>query len=480
MYVIRESIRANMFATAHFWVEFVSKDLQLRRSSKLDLKFDGKRHRFENLIYLNRKLYLFTSFNNISEHRYHLFVQEVDTQSLLPSRSLTSIAVSKPKNMSVRVTYGFRLSKDDNHLLVYYELPHEKKQPNRYHFDIFDRDFQKRWEKEVSLPYPEEQFPIDEYHIDNAGNVYLLGVLYNGGPNSQRRKNLKYHYVLLTWLEQGLREGEYAIDLPGKYFSDLTLREDEEGNLVFAGIYSEKISNNIRGYYFSHFDPYRQQFSDIHHQPLDFDFLTADMSKSEKERAKKAESSQDARRVPELENYYLDELILRSDGGAAIIAEQYALKVMNLDNPRTIYYIEQMETQHFKNIILINIHPDGTLQWTARIPKWQRAPNYNGILNSYALIVMDDKLYFLYNDNPRNYNPKRKTGNISKYKGNKGAVVLAVLNSNGELTRKPLASTSKSKISLLPQLCRKLSPHEILLVGKSTKGIRPGKLTFSE
>lgn len=491
-YLLRQKILQSPSAKPRVWVDFATKDLKVMRSEELELKYKGKQRDFEDLLYYNNNLYLLTSFNNTSHKKNYLFLQTVNTRNLVANKSLKMIAETEAKNKEVEGSFAVQISEDSAHLLVYHDLPFEKNQPARFGFHVFDRNFDLVWEKEVILPYPDNQFTVEEYRVDDAGNVFLLGVLYSDAAKYRRRGNPTYRYVLLSYLNQGQVEDEMQIELPGKFITDLTFRIGKDGNLVFAGFYSDKGSYSIKGSYFFRFNPYDRSLLNRNYAPFDFNFLTAFMRPKEKERALEAERINDPLRSPELYNYSLDRLILRSDGGAVLIAEQFYVERESYYRNMYPYYgyypygyfndfyysNRQVDyLYNYNDIIIVNIKPNGELQWTARIPKWQETRNDGGFYSSYAMSIVRDKLYFIFNDDARNFDPKRKADRVYKYTGQNEMVVLAELDTKGEVKMQPLL-TNDADVKLRPKLCKQSSLREMLLFGEANGGYKLGKLDF--
>ncbi|GIV30980.1 MAG: hypothetical protein KatS3mg029_0331 [Saprospiraceae bacterium] len=496
IYLLRQKILQSPSARPRAWVEYADRDMRVMRSEELDLKYKGKQRDFEDLILFGDGLYLFTSFNNTAHKKNYLFVQEVHMRSLQASRSLRMIAETEARNKEVEGSFAFRLSEDSTHLLIFHDLPFEKRQPARFGFHVFDQQMQLVWEKEVTLPYPDNQFTVEEYRVDEQGNVYLLGVLYEDEAKLRRRGQPTYKYIMLAYLENGERQEEFRFDLPERFITDLTFRIARSGELVFAGFYSEKGTYSIKGSYFFHLDPASRQVTNGQAAPFDFDFLTAFMSERSRAKALEAERNNDIQRAPELFDYSLDRLILRSDGGAVLVAEQfYVERETYRDYPYysgfyypyrfydPFYYnrYNSLQTDYIYNyndIIVVNIRPDGTLEWTARIPKWQETRNDGGYFSSYVMSIVRDKLYFVYNDDPRNYDPRRNQRKVYKYTGGEAMMVLAEVNIKGEVHFYPLVDAGNSGVTLRPKVSRQIGLREMLLFGEANRGYRLGKLRF--
>lgn len=493
-YVLRQKVQKSANAKPRVWVELFSKEMKLVRSEEMDLKYKRKQRDFENVLYLGGKLYLLTSFNNTAKKRNYLFKQEVSTKSLVANKNLEMICETEARNKEVEGSFAYSISKDSSNLLIYNELPYEKKSPERFGFRVFDQNFELLWEKNIVLPYNDDKFTVEEYRVDNDGNVFLLGVLYEDNAKYRRRGNPTYRYVVLAYMDKGNTFEEYRIDLEDKFITDLTFRIGNDGNLVFAGFYSERGTYSVKGTYFFHLDPLDRAIKNRKATEFNFEFRTAFMSDKNRQKAAVAEERGDARKAPELFDYSLDELVLRSDGGAVLVAEQYFVEQDNYNNyPYAFnpyyspfydpfYYNRYNQRQtdyyyHYNDIIVINISPDGQIEWSSRIPKRQETRNDGGYYSSYAMTTTRDGFFFLFNDDGRNFG--RNDGKLYTYTGSNNSVVaLAQVNIKGEVSVYPLTSNRDAGVVTRPKMCKQIGKREMAVLGERGRGYRFGSLTF--
>jgi len=494
-YILRQKVLRNANAKPKVWVEHFNREMKLVRSEEMDLKYKNKQRDFENVLYLGGKLYLLTSFNNTAKKRNYLFKQEINPKTLAVNKNLEMICETEARNKEVEGTFAYSISKDSSNLLIYNELPYENKDPERYGFRVFDQDFKLVWEKNVVLAYNSDKFTVEDYRIDNDGNVYLLGVLYEDDAKWRRRGSPTYKYVLLSYMNNGDAFEEYRIDLPDKFITDLTFRIGNDGNLVFAGFYSEKGTYSVKGTYFFHLDPHDRAVTDRMSTEFNFEFRTAFMTERNKQKAAEAESRNDARKAPELLDFSLDELILRSDGGAVLVAEQYFVEqdYNNGYSPYGMYPFyspfydpfyynrySQRQTDYYYNyndIIVVNIGPDGGIEWASRIPKRQETANDGGYYSSYAMATTRDGFFFLFNDDARNFG--RDDGKLYTYTGGSNSVVaLAQVNIKGEVSVEPLTTSRDAGVVTRPKMCKQIGKREMAVIGERGRGYRFGSLKF--
>ncbi len=478
------------------YLEYYDKQqMKLKKSVELDLKFKKKTRDFEDLIVVEGNMYLLTSFNNQVKKKNYLFAQSVNLSSLRPSQKIIKLAEVETKNAYKEGGFRHHLSKDDSKVLIYSVLPKQKKEPERFYLQVFDNQLNALWEKKVRLPFNDDKFSIEEYQVDNNGNVYMLGVVYQDKTRFRRGGNPTYQYVVLAYREKGEAVEEYKVNLKEKFITDLTFRVAKNGDLVFSGFYSELGTYSIKGTYFFRLNPTTKEIQNKNLKAFDFDFLTEFLSEKQSNKAKK---SAQKGKVAELYQYALDDLILRSDGGAVLIAEQYYVERQYNNNYGGFGggfgggfvgfggggynrynrngYSDEYE-YHYNDVIVVNIQPNGEIEWTARIPKQQITTDDGGYFSSYAMSIVKDKFYFVYNDNYKNFDPSKK-GKQYSFKGTNAVITLAEISKNGTVVINPLMSQTDASITLRPKVCTQIGRNELLIYGERGRKYRFGNLVF--
>ena len=328
----------------------------------------------------------------------------------------------------------------------------------------------------------------------------MLGVIYEDKSRFRRSGKPTYQYVLLTYRNNGETVEEYKVDLGEKFITDLTYRVARNGDLVFSGFYSDRGTYSVKGTYFFRLNPETKEITNKNLRAFDFKFLTEYLSDNKRDKAKKADRKGDTKKSPELYQYALDELILRSDGGAVLIAEQYYVEQRYDYNDRYdpygyggFYrsrfrnnpygfgynnYRDQTYYYNYNDIIVVNIKPTGEIEWTARIPKQQVTTNDGGYFSSYAMSIIKDKFYFVFNDNPKNYDPNDKSDHLHGYNGRNSVITLAAVDKNGGVTMDPIFDNRQAGITTRPKICKQIGRNEMLIYGERGRKYRFGSLKF--
>jgi hypothetical protein len=497
-------------------IEYYDASMKMLRSKELDLEYKGKDRFLKDVVMLQGKLWLLSYFYNEKHEKTYLFAQRINNQTLTMSRDIMMISEQDETNKERQDVFSYGISRDSSKIVVFTRQPSEKRE-QEFAMTVFDSDFNEVWAKDARLPYGRKNFSVDEYQVDKNGNVFLLGVVYTEGSNRMERKGKPtYQYDLIAYMRDSTLDiQEYKIMLKDKFITELTFRVADDGDLVFSGFYSEKDAKGMKGTCFFKINPKTKDMTSVSTREFGFDFVTQNLSERSKERAKTAVANDNKEKEPELFSYNLDKLILRSDGGAILIAEQYFIEERSNNfnnfgspygmggmspysyyspyyssfyNPYSFYspygYNSYRRNNgrndlyyHYNDIIVVNIRPDGEIDWAARIPKRQLSSNDGGLFSSYAMSIVADKLYFTYNEDPRNLDPRNKrtyTEEPDKY----SVVVLAEINRQGEVRRTPLFQNKEEGITSRPKICRQIGRNKMAIYGERGRSYRFGLLTF--
>ena len=131
---------------------------------------------------------------------------------------------------------------------------------------------------------------------------------------------------------------------------------------------------------------------------------------------------------------------------------------------------------YYNDIILVNINPSGIIDWAIKVPKRQMTVDDGGFYSSYAMAINKDKIHFVYNDNPNNLNYSG-VGRVSNAGGRNQVIMVASVNSKGEMSRQPLRA-GNANIIIRPKVCKQIAYSEMILFGQRRKTQQFGKIIF--
>lgn len=472
-YVVRNQTKA---FSSKLSIERFDNQFNLAKSIDLELMEEGKKSFLEYFLHVDGRLWMFTSFSDTNTKKNILLAKPVNKQSLMPNntqkKELVAIDFEGRRNKS---GFTFRTSNDSSKVLIYYSLPQsDPTDPQKFGFLVFNKQMDLLWQKEIMLPYRDDLFDIETTKIGNNGNVYLLGLLFNDRRREKRKGLPNYEYKVLSYTNHGATINEFAINLPDKFLTDMQIGARANGDIVCAGFYSESGTMSIRGTFFLSIDAQTKEMRTKSLKEFDINFITQNMTEREMNQAKRRdEKGQDV----ELYEYDLDKLIVRSDGGAMLIGEQYFVRTRTYTQYMGGRPITQTTTYYYYNdIIVVNIDPQGNIDWSVKVPKRQMSTDDGGFYSSYAMAINKDKIYFVYNDSPDNLSYSG-TGQVSNASGNKRIVMVTSVNSKGEMNRKPL-SAGMAEVITRPKVCEQISYSEMILFGQRRKTQQFGMITF--
>ena len=177
-YAIKSSVSLLSYSAE---IQFYDKNYSLVAEEEFEPQVNGKDSYVERIVFWNNEIYIFHSYADKKTDENTLYMQKVDKKSLKLETKITEIASINFSGKSRRNSgnYSVVVCDDSSKLLVYYQLPYDKGEPEQFGFHVFDSEMKELWNKDVTLPYEEELFAVADYTIGNDGNVYLTGRLYN-------------------------------------------------------------------------------------------------------------------------------------------------------------------------------------------------------------------------------------------------------------------------------------------------------------
>lgn len=486
-YALREKNRQSLIGNSNkVYLEYYSNpNMKMVKSREIDLRYKKKERKLEDVIMLGGKLHLLTSFHNEAKKINYLFAQSINNKSLALDKELKKIGEIETKSILKEGRFDHHISQDSSKILIINQLPYQKSKPEKFSLKVYDTDFNDLWSRNITLPYNDQSFSIEEYKVDEMGNVYLLGILYLDGVKAKRRGKPNYQYVILSYPANGNKPQEYKIKLGEQFITDLTFRITKQGILVCSGFYSDRGTVSIKGTYFFQLDPITKEIYNQNLKAFDIDFLVDDFSAAKQRRIQKADQEGTLQRDPELQRYSLDDLILRSDGGVVLIAEQYFVEERNFRDQfdptfNRVGGINNIDYYyHYNDIIVVNIRPTGEIEWSARIPKRQVTMNDGGYYSSYAMSIVRDKIYFVFNDNGRNFQDQSRNRRLYNFNGRNSIIALAELGKDGNVTIEPLFSNLEANIITRPKVCKQTNKREMVIFGERGRKYRFAHLEFS-
>jgi len=455
----------------------LDKDLNTVYDEELPLKVADAWHELERIVFLGDHVVIFTSVYSRKEKLTILYKRNFDDADMRPQGPPEKIYQVQAEGRKNTGGFDVYISPDRQRMLLKTFQPWEENAPVRMDLRLYDADLQLINERIVQLPYPDERFMTESVILDDDGTVMVLGILYDEKHEAKvnrKKGDATYTYHLLVVPPDDMEPADHVIDVRDKFLQDMTFAIGETGDIVCGGFYGNTNEWNIRGAYFLKLDRSTKAISHQSFKEFDDDFITSYMTekeanKLEKDAAKKDEDLQ-------MYSFELSDIVLREDGGAVFVGEQsYDIESCYTDSKGNTRCV----TLFFNNdIVVINIDPDGEIEWARKVPKRQRITG-TVAYSSYALCVVEDKIYFVFNDSNKNF-PFSEGGDLDYaiWRGKDPMVSLVTVEYDGTTHREALLATDLQDAIISTVVCRQVDDDRMFIYATRGKIFQYGYITF--
>ena len=438
---------SSLFSKEQFWIEQYDRRFDLRGRYELQLPSDEVD--LEDIISLDGQLYILFSRPFGDQTVSRVVARPLSPNGQVTDREILLAEINEEEKYRRR-QFDLEFSRDSSLLLLYNQLPTQRGEVEKFTLRVFDDQFELLWSRDVSLPYQDADFNIIEYRVDIDGNVFVLGRL-----RDREEEGSTPRYMIFGYTREGQDEQEYRVALQDRHIKNLTFRLAGNGDLVVGGYQSVTPRSVTAGVFYARIDPVSKSSGGV--ALVEFPDEVRNSTTTDERFA--------------LRSFRPRDIIPRSDGGAVLIGEQF----FNVPVSVSTYTGIRNETYfHYGDLLVMNIGPDGELDWARRIPKLQDTANDSGAFSSFAQATVSDRFYFIYNDNPQNFSPDiRRRANLES---RRSVLALTELTRTGEVTTVPLFVNRDARVITRPRMCRQVGSRLILVYGEDGRRYRFGLL----
>lgn len=414
------------------------------------------------------KLVFFLTRYDREEKTSYAYTCSVDLD-LREMSELKEIDKVEIKNARQSPGFNFVLSKDEKKILVQHNFPFEKYNNEKFSYIVYDTAFSVIWKKELELPYKDKIFKVNDYILDDSTNIHLLSQIspepekgeekMKGVPNNS--------YLIISYFPKENKIKEMDINLSNKWVSSVTLDIAPSGDLVAGGFYSNTQYFSIAGTFYLRIDDSTRNITAQGLKAFEKDFMMEFMPEKKVKKGK------------ELNDFYFDHFVLREDGSALLVAEQYYM-ITNYYWDPYLYTYNYTYQYYYNDIILVSVASDGTIEWNKKIPKRQISSNDDGFYSSYAFGTNGSDAIIVYNDHPDNLEwiKKGNTGVRTMSRPWKSQATYVKVDKDGNLSYQSLFPASKDNLILRPKVYFQTNSSSLILMGMKGSNFRFGKLSF--
>lgn len=475
---------------ASYGVSYVGNDVTLYEiDAKGNLKrtvesilpdYMDRKQYITNVVMVNGYIYVYTNAQDKKTEMNYFLYDEINIATLKASGKIQKLDEIKYEKRNNKGKFTIITSPNQKKILLYKTLPYEKGGKEKYEMTVFSDKMEEIWKEEFELPYLDNIIAVNRIFIDDEGDVFISAKKYaentstKGLSREERKKNHYYDMVLFFIRKNGKDFKEFEIDVENKWITDIRFGIANNGKIVASGFYSEKSSYGIRGVFFLSIDKETRKITKYSLKNFDVEFFYTNLSEKKKAKAMKKEEQGKGRGLLE---FKFRDLIIREDGGVVLVAEQSYLVVRCTTDPKTGAQ-SCTYTYYSNDIVVVNINPKGDIEWAKHIPKKQISGT--PYFQSHHLHVGKNKMYFIFNDNVKNFSiPEAELAHKIKPFSKKGIITMVTMDLNGNQTREVLSVKDPNGLIFVANTCLQGDENQSLIFSQKGRKKRFSHVIFN-
>lgn len=431
-------------------------DLKPMIDKELKVKIEGMRATTTAVFQVDQRLFHVSSVSNGIKKSF--FLQEIDPNTLALTAPVELDHFESAGKSTDASNTLVRMTDDKSKISVVYTIPGRRKDNEAFGINVFDKEMNRLWKGVFELPYENRLLELDNYKVDAEGTVHMLGKRYYNRRREKVDGLVNYDYLLFS-LKEGGEIDSLKINSEGKFLRSMQVSLTDDGDIISAGLYSDRNSADVGGAYYLRIDGQSREIVKSSFKEFEIDFLTANMTERKAERVKKR--IEQGKEV-ELPYYHIDELISHGDGRVTMIGEKRHIYTSTF---YTGYTMVTTTYYHYDDMVVVDIGPDGEINWAERLAKKQWTVDDGAAYSSYAAMVRPNELVLIYNDNGENLFYEG-VGRVAAMQKNSSTVVMAArLGQFGDVKKSGLFRRGEAEIKIRPIFAHQLNDDEMLIFG---------------
>lgn len=291
---------------------------------------------------------------------------------------------------------------------------------------------------------------IGEGMLDNDGTFFLPVYSGSGG-------NAYGDQAWMLSLARGSRKF-IASEMPlgDTYVHGLFAKHDPANKRIYlTGFASDRKNGNAEQLIYARFDLNTNTWLNTSFLPIDEAMRNA---------------TGDKRRKQAFNDYVIRQLIIRRDGGFAILAEDYYVTTRNNTMGWGGYYSfyngpfmsQNVREYHYEDVLAYSASEAGTRDWFSFVRKSQYSQEDGGVFSSYALLNTGGAFGLLFND----------------FNSNRARIGLATIDASGNVDMRYLNASGNDEPDWLPRSGKQVGAREIIVPCMRRRQLCFAKIVF--
>lgn len=409
-------------------IEFSYFENNMALKYAVPLIFPNNDAEIQDIQFLGDSLYVFYAIANKANNKNELFAHRInlETGSFIGNPKLIdAIEFDKRRNKGM-----FYIQKSKNQKLIssMYKQSNTDDEKLSIHVKVMDSTFNTLFEKRYKTDTYDGVLLLNDFKLSNDTAVYILTSI-----DLEKKMLRDRKYTLNISKSNSDKLQSIALSLDKYFIKDIKMELDYiNKNIVFAGFYSEMNSFSSAGIFYA-----RLNFKDYKLKMYSESFKAKFLTEFNTERT--------VNRGTELINYYVDKIILRTDGGVILVSESnYVTESTNYNSYYQLYTTSY--TYHYDNILLFSINTDGKIHWESIVRKNQVSEDDAAFYSSYILTLDVDQINIIFN----------------KFIRKSTDIISCTINNKGESTEKILIKENDN-ILMMPGGGKQISADQLVV-----------------
>jgi len=382
--------------------------------------------------------------------------------------------------------FGFKISQSGEFFMVYHYARLKKAEKQKLTIQVYDSELELLKEINKEFDFNERGRPVygmSHFMVDDDANVFYVR---SGGEGDEVGEVQLISYLFVDEYEE--RELPITIKQDDGRFSGvvgLTLIAEEE-NVYLAGYYVSLSGGvfkyvGIDGTFYAKIDIKNNSILTQSISPFDDEVKRKILSDKKVDKGRQLPAS-----------FRIKDIMLLDNGEVVIISEYFTVQSTESRGMKTTTYI-------YGSIIATKVNNEGEIEWNKAIIKKQMYTDVQPVIGiggaltisayvsvtkdktiyySYLVGVGEEELYFIFNDNEKNFGvPTDDYKKLSNPK--KGIPAIVTINrETGDLDKIAGYEVLSNDVILRPRISKQVSPNEVLVYGSKKKSEKIGRLIF--
>ena len=412
--------------------------------------------RFHSIRYFNNQLNLLSTIFDKKSGYLSVYLSSINiSEKRADNTKLLSKELVEPgKNIG---TFKFLISADSSKSLLLYRFPKKKESKLKFKIQTFNYGFDSLASIYVNLPYEERICDVVDMLFLTDQVIILLKI-------SDNNERTIYKAICVDVLSGNKKEIDISPD--NCKVEEVGIQIADSNKAIIAGFCSNtncKSGINAAFYY----------IINQGEEPL-IKSKTNEFSKKEILQFVKEKQFNKGQM---LENVHLKNLQITQEGNIVISGEEQYITQTCTPDPRT-GLLDCIDNYYHNDIVIFKTDSSGSKQWLHRIPKNQYSNTANSLYTSFIFSLIDEDVYILFNDDPRNLSVDENSRGHMVSKSNNTIPTLGHIYSDGSLEKRPVFISNAHSYIIYPKYSFRIKNDRFILYTKKGKSCSFGNLEF--